>query len=198
MACRLALSHCLNHRWNIVNWALRDNLQWNLNWNSCIFFQGNAFENVVRKMSAILSRPQWVKVNILSVHRVHDALTVHVATTAAVETKTPIWSWFHVSMSHNILTQANSYDGSVAQIQNTCNMIFLHPSLLWKYQIELVAMELSCIVFILPCMVFILTASIFCRGVSSVVTGYPCGVWGRGLSNYTLTPHIGPFFGNLF
>ena len=35
-------------------------LQWNLNRNSYIFIQENALENVVRKMSAILSRPQCV------------------------------------------------------------------------------------------------------------------------------------------
>ena len=33
----------------------------NFKWNSCIFIQGNAFENVVWKMAAILSRPQCVK-----------------------------------------------------------------------------------------------------------------------------------------
>ena len=37
---------------------LRTKLQWNLNRNSCIFIQENAFKNVVSKMSAILSRPQ--------------------------------------------------------------------------------------------------------------------------------------------
>ena len=36
-------------------------LQWNVNRNSCIFIQENAFENVVWKMAAILSRPQCVK-----------------------------------------------------------------------------------------------------------------------------------------
>ena len=35
-------------------------LQWNLKQNSYIFIQENAFENVVWKMAAILSRPQCV------------------------------------------------------------------------------------------------------------------------------------------
>ena len=40
---------------------LRNKLQWNICRNSYIFIQENAFENVVREMSAILSRPQCVK-----------------------------------------------------------------------------------------------------------------------------------------
>ena len=61
MACRLVGANYLNQCWNIVNWTLRNKLQWNLNQNSYIFIQENVFENVVWKMSAILSRPQCVK-----------------------------------------------------------------------------------------------------------------------------------------
>ena len=53
--------------WNIVNWTLRNKLQWNFNRNSYIFIQENAFENVVWKMAAILSRPQCVKFFLLRV-----------------------------------------------------------------------------------------------------------------------------------
>ena len=53
-----APSHYLNQCSNIVNWTLRNKLQWNLNQNSCVFIHENAFENVVWKMAAILSRPQ--------------------------------------------------------------------------------------------------------------------------------------------
>ena len=49
-------SHCLNQCWNIVNWTLTNKLQWNLNQNSCIFIQENAFENVVWTIVAILTR----------------------------------------------------------------------------------------------------------------------------------------------
>ena len=56
-----ALSHYLNQCWNIVNWTPVHEIQWNLNPNSNIFIQENAFENVVWKMAAILSRHQWVK-----------------------------------------------------------------------------------------------------------------------------------------
>ena len=41
--------------------TLGNKLQWNLNRNLNIFIQENAFENVVWKMAAILSRPQCVK-----------------------------------------------------------------------------------------------------------------------------------------
>ena len=49
----------LNQWWNIVIW--RKKFQWNFNRNLYIFIQENAFENVVGKMAAILSRPQYVK-----------------------------------------------------------------------------------------------------------------------------------------
>ena len=43
---------------------LSNKLQWNLYRNSYIFIHENAFENVVWKMVAILSRPQCVKIMI--------------------------------------------------------------------------------------------------------------------------------------
>ena len=49
-------SHYLNQCWNIVKF------QWNLKWNSNIFIQENAIQNVVCKMWAILSRPQCVNI----------------------------------------------------------------------------------------------------------------------------------------
>ena len=62
MACHLAGAKPLsNQYWNIVNSNLRNKLPWNLERNSFIFIQENAFENVVWKMAAILSWPQWVK-----------------------------------------------------------------------------------------------------------------------------------------
>ena len=56
-----APSHYLNQCWNIVNWILRNKPQWNFNWNSNIFIQEMAFENVVCKIASILSQPQRVK-----------------------------------------------------------------------------------------------------------------------------------------
>ena len=54
-------------------------------------------------------------------------------------------------------------------------MMFLPSNLLCEYQIELVAMELPCIVFTFP-------ARLSCRGDPCFVTGCPCGVWDRGLT----------------
>ena len=56
-----APSHYLNRCLNIVNWTLRNKLQWKLKRNSYIFFQDNAFENIVCETAGILSRPQCVK-----------------------------------------------------------------------------------------------------------------------------------------
>ena len=50
----------------LLVWTLRTKLMWNSNRNSYIFIQENAFENIVCEMSAILSRPQYVNVLILS------------------------------------------------------------------------------------------------------------------------------------
>ena len=52
----------LNQCWNIVNCTLRNKLQWNFNWNSNMFIQENALENVVCEMASILSWPQCLEV----------------------------------------------------------------------------------------------------------------------------------------
>ena len=56
-----APSHYLKQWWIIVNWTLRNKLQWNFNRNSNIFIQENALEHVVCEMDDISSRPQCVK-----------------------------------------------------------------------------------------------------------------------------------------
>ena len=56
-----APSHYLNQCSNIVDWTLRNKLQWNLCRNSNIFIQENTFESVVCEVASILSRPQCVK-----------------------------------------------------------------------------------------------------------------------------------------
>ena len=55
-----APSHYPNQCWLIVNWTPESIFQWNLDWNSIIFIQENAFENISCKMAAILSRPECV------------------------------------------------------------------------------------------------------------------------------------------
>ena len=53
-------SHYLKQCLNIVNSNLRNKLQWNFQWNSCIFIKGNVLQNAFYKMAAVLSRPQCV------------------------------------------------------------------------------------------------------------------------------------------
>ena len=53
-------SHYLNQCWVIVNWTLRNKLQWNLSRNTKVFIDKNAFKIVVCEMAAILSRGRWV------------------------------------------------------------------------------------------------------------------------------------------
>ena len=50
----LALSYFLNQFWLIVNWTLRNILQWNFSWYSDICVQQNLLENVVCEMAIIL------------------------------------------------------------------------------------------------------------------------------------------------
>ena len=56
----LVPSHYLNQRPLIVNQISRDIFKLNFIWNVQAFIQENAFENVICKMAAILSRPQCV------------------------------------------------------------------------------------------------------------------------------------------
>ena len=59
-------SHYLNQCRSIINWTIRNKLQWNFNRNSYIFIQEKAFENVVCQMVAILSRSQCVNICVRS------------------------------------------------------------------------------------------------------------------------------------
>ena len=57
-------SHYLNQCWVIVNWNIRNKLQWNFNQNKKIFIHKNASENIFCKTAAILwgGGGGWVKV----------------------------------------------------------------------------------------------------------------------------------------
>ena len=46
----------------IINWTLKNILQWNFNQNK-LFFHENASENIIYKMAAILSRRRWVNLD---------------------------------------------------------------------------------------------------------------------------------------
>ena len=61
MACRLIGAKPLSEPMMVIfYWNIGNKFQWNFNLNSNIFIQENAFDNVVWKMVAILSRPQCV------------------------------------------------------------------------------------------------------------------------------------------
>ena len=64
VAC-LAPSHHLNQRWIIFDWTLERKPQWNFNQNT-LFFQVNAFDNVVCKMETILFGMSCVQLGLLS------------------------------------------------------------------------------------------------------------------------------------
>ena len=56
-----APNHYLNQCWVIVNWTLRNKLQWNFNYqNTKFFIHKNASENIICKTAAILSRGRWI------------------------------------------------------------------------------------------------------------------------------------------
>ena len=63
----------LNQCCLIVNFTLRNKLEWNFNQNSSIFIQENTFENVVCEMAAILSRGRLVNETISS-----DMCCIHI------------------------------------------------------------------------------------------------------------------------
>ena len=69
-------SNYLNQCWNIVNWTLRNELQWNLNRSSNNFIQENAFESVVCEMAAILSWPQCVNNTSRNIHHPGGRLNI--------------------------------------------------------------------------------------------------------------------------
>ena len=55
-----APSQYLYQCWVIVNWTLRNKLQWNFNQNTKHFVHENASKNIVCEMAAILYRGRWV------------------------------------------------------------------------------------------------------------------------------------------
>ena len=54
-------SHYLNQCFVIFDWNLRNTFQWNFNQNTKCFIHENAYESILCKMAAILSRGRWVK-----------------------------------------------------------------------------------------------------------------------------------------
>ena len=67
--------HYLNQCWGIVNWTLRNKLQWNFNKNTKLLIHRNANENIIYEMAAILSSWRWV--TLLWRHNEHDSVSNH-------------------------------------------------------------------------------------------------------------------------
>ena len=93
MACRLVGAKPLSEPMlDVVNWTLKNKLQWNSNLNSYIFIQENASENVVCEIAPILSWPQCVNETAPAASslptRVHcnQGQTVHYG-----------WSWYMIT-----------------------------------------------------------------------------------------------------
>ena len=55
------LSHYLNQYWVIVNWTIRNKLQWKFSQDTNFFIHENASENIVCEMAAILPRGDELK-----------------------------------------------------------------------------------------------------------------------------------------
>ena len=73
MACRLDNASANLKQWcNILNWILRNKLQWNLDRNWNIFIKENTFENVIWEMLPISSRPQCVNHKLSTCRHGHD------------------------------------------------------------------------------------------------------------------------------
>ena len=90
-------SHYLNQCWVIVNWTLRNKLQWNFNQNTKLFIHKNAFQNIVCQMAAILSKGRWVKTeNILSNILYHDKWSL----TRTAANNCHINNWLAVWLTH--------------------------------------------------------------------------------------------------
>ena len=77
--------------WDTVNRTLGNKLQWNLNRNLYIFIQENAFENVVWKMAAIMSRPQCVKAYPTFFHSPNQATCGRLVGSSIKKNTTLIW-----------------------------------------------------------------------------------------------------------
>ena len=67
-----ALSHSLDQWWAIVNWTLRNKLQWNFDQNKKVFNRENPYQTIICEMTAILSRGRWVN----SLERAWASITI--------------------------------------------------------------------------------------------------------------------------
>ena len=122
-----APSHYLNQCWNIVNWTLRNKLQWIFNRNSYIFIHENAFENVVCEMAAILSRPQCV--NLCSSLRLNPCNPVKILPQSIfvsfIRKKGISWSLYFMRMENLVFVALNDNTLTMAShLRDFCDAVF--------------------------------------------------------------------------
>ena len=84
MACRLFGAKPLPKPyqfWVIVNWTIRNKLQWDFNQNSKLFILKNASENIVCDIAAMLSMGRWVNCVLANADRCQwckNAIPIHI------------------------------------------------------------------------------------------------------------------------
>ena len=103
-----APSHYLKQCWVIVNWTLRNKLQWNFNQNTKLFIHEIASENIACEMAAILSSGRWVKHLITCPEVTYMSWrsnTGLVGVTAPVPVKSPWRIWVNKLVSNHNKTQ---------------------------------------------------------------------------------------------
>ena len=162
---------------------LKNKLQWNCHLNLNIVIQENTFGNVVCKMAAILSRPQWVDImNTVDLLRPSDTMILHSLKRGCyfcIADIMPTWTQYYAA--------EEASTGYLVFYNPSSPRMFLSLDLLWEYRIQHSANG--------PLYVTSSNSTwIFCRGVSGFATDCPCGVWCRGLTTCLL--HVGPPFRN--
>ena len=129
-------SHYLNQCWNIVNWTLRNKLQWNLNRNSYISIQENAFK-IVWKMAIILSRPQCVMLIHACKTGPPTAMSGSMESASRILTYFPEMIYYHHHRNNSDIllkykgmgrTKVNIYDKNMC-----CNKTHTLMSCLWHF-----------------------------------------------------------------
>ena len=93
-------SHYLNQCWVIVNWTLKNKLQWNFNQNTKLLIHENASKNFVCEMAPFLFRVNEIKMCLLpDWHRIITGLNVDISSTKPLQiylkNKLFIWSMTH-------------------------------------------------------------------------------------------------------
>ena len=123
----------MNQCWIIVNWTLKNKLQWNLNRNSNIFIEENAFESVVCETAAILSQPQCVKIRWspcdLSVDEsalVQVMAWCHQATNITWDDVDPVLCRHMASLAHNELIFILLFRPIITQSKHIYHFIYIY------------------------------------------------------------------------